>query len=185
MTELSHGAAEPLCRPRGRAAAGWGPTGGLVAGVDPGLARTGYGIIAARGGRFEVVEAGTIQTSPRQPEALRLQVLYEALRAVLERWHPETVAVERLFFNRNARSAVAVGQARGVVLLAAAQAGARVVELTPQEVKLGVSGLGAGAKVQVAYMVRQLLGLEQPLAPDAADALAAALCGAWRRDAAV
>ena len=155
----------------------------VVAGVDPGLARTGYGIIACEGDRFELLDSGTITTSPSQPEAVRLRLLYEELLAVLGRRAPALVAVEKIFFNRNARSALAVGQARGVVLLAAAQVGARVVEFTPQEVKQGVSGVGAGTKGQVAYMVQQLLALSAPPAPDAADALAVALCGArWRAD---
>ena len=155
----------------------------VIAGVDPGLARTGYGIIAGQEDRFEVLEAGTITTQPSQPEAVRLRLLYEQILAVFHRWAPALVAVEKLFFSRNVRSALAVGQARGVVLLAAAQVGATVVEFTPQEVKLGISGMGAGSKPQVAYMVQQLLGLSAPPGPDMADALAAALCGArWRAD---
>ena len=150
----------------------------VVAGVDPGLAHTGYGIIAGVGDRFELLEAGTITTPPSQPEAVRLRLLYEEILAVLSRRAPRVVAVERIFFNRNARSALAVGQARGVVLLAAVQVGAQVVEFTPQEVKQGVSGVGAASKAQVAYMVQQLLSLSAPPAPDAADALAVALCGA-------
>lgn len=158
------------------AASGRGPV--VVAGVDPGLAATGYGFICGSDEGFAPVEFGTIVTPPARPEHQRLRMLYGELLRALRRHRPSVVVVEKLFFNRNARSALSVGQARGVVLLAAARAGCAVVELTPQQAKMGVSGFGRGDKAQVAYMVRQLLGLERTPGPHEADALALALSGA-------
>ncbi len=152
--------------------------GRVVAGIDPGLARTGYGFIAAEGERCRVLESGTIVTDSHLPEAERLRVLYAQLLGRFRRLRPELVVVERLFFNRNARSALSVGQARGVALLAAARAGVRVVEVSPQQAKLAVSGQGAGTKEQVGFMVRALLKLQGSPGPDEADALAVALWGA-------
>lgn len=150
----------------------------VVAGVDPGLARTGYGIIRGRPDAWELVASGTIETRAGRPVHERLLELHGALTAVLGEFRPDLVAVEQLFVNRNLRSATSVGEARGVVLLAAAQAGARVAEYPPHAIKLAVTGQGRGAKEQVAYMVRQLLRVRRPLAPDEADALAVALCAA-------
>ncbi|MEW6045413.1 MAG: crossover junction endodeoxyribonuclease RuvC [Bacillota bacterium] len=149
-----------------------------IAGIDPGLARTGFGVIRGTDERLEVLESGTIETDASWPVEQRLLVLYRELSGLFSRHSPDLVAVERLFVNRNLRSAMAVGEARGVVLLAAAEARARVVEYTPQAVKLTITGQGQGAKQQVAYMVRHLLALRRPLAPDEGDALALALCGA-------
>ena len=168
------------------AGGGNGTTGALViAGVDPGLARTGYGIIRGAGERWEVLASGTIETEAGEPIEQRLLALYRALSELFGTHEPDVVAVEQLFVNRNRRSAIMVGEARGIVLLAAAQAAARVVELTPQAVKLAITGQGRGDKHQVAYMVRHLLHLRRPLAPDEGDALAVALCAAYQADAPV
>ncbi|HEY8498649.1 MAG TPA: crossover junction endodeoxyribonuclease RuvC [Limnochordales bacterium] len=155
----------------------------VIAGIDPGLARTGYGLIGGAGDRWEVLASGTIETAAGRPVEQRMLELYRALTELFARHGPQVVAVEQLFLNRNRRSATMVGEARGVVLLAAAQASARVVEYTPQAVKLAITGQGQGAKQQVGYMVRQLLRLRRPVAPDEGDALAVALCAAFRAGA--
>ena len=151
----------------------------VIAGIDPGLARAGFGIIHGSDDRWEVLASGTIETDADQPVERRLLQLYRELSRLFSRHRPGLVAVEQLFVNRNRRSAMMVGEARGVVLLAAAEAEARVVEYTPQEVKLAITGQGRGDKQQVAYMVRHLLHLRRPLEPDEGDALAVALCAAY------
>lgn len=155
-----------------------GNGGHIVAGIDPGLARTGYGVLAIDGEDVVVLASGTIVTRPNRPVEQRLVQLHDEIEAVFQSLRPEVVAVERLFLGRNRTSAMAVGEARGIVLLAAGRVGARVIELTPQKVKQMITGLGRGEKSQVAYMVRVLLHLRAPLGPDEADALAAALCAA-------
>lgn len=150
----------------------------VIAGVDPGLARAGFGIIRGSDDRWEVLASGTIETDPGEPVERRMLQLYQELSRLFAEHRPQLVAVEQLFVNRNRRSAMMVGEARGVVLLAAATAQARVVEYTPQAVKLAITGQGRGTKHQVAYMVRHLLHLRRPLAPDEGDALAVALCAA-------
>ncbi len=152
-----------------------------VIGVDPGTAITGYGIVDLQGNRLEVVAYDCIKTDAGLAMPLRLQYLYRQLLAVLEFYRPEQCAVEELFFNKNARTALAVGQARGVTLLAAVNAGLEVAEYTPLEVKQAVVGYGRAAKEQVQYMVRALLCLpEIPRPDDVADALAVAICHAHR-----
>lgn len=150
----------------------------LVLGIDPGTATTGYGLVAEqKGGRLEAVTYGTILTSPQEAGAQRLLSIYEKCRRLLAEHHPDAVAMEELFFNRNVTTAISVGQARGVIVLAAAQAGIPVVEYTPSQVKVAVTGQGRAAKGQVAYMVQALLGLARPPQPDdVSDALAVAIC---------
>lgn len=151
----------------------------MILGVDPGTAITGYGLIRVCRDRHELVTYGTLTTPAGMPLATRLQRLHDGLSDLLRRQSPDEAAVEQLFFSRNTRTALAVGHARGVALLALAQAGVEVYEYTPGQVKQSVSGYGRGDKEQVAEMVRILLGL--PLTPtpdDAADALALAICHA-------
>ncbi len=149
----------------------------LVLGLDPGTATLGYGLVAVEGERVTYVACGVIKTSSGDPIELRLRRLYSELKDLMERYRPSEVAVERLFFARNARTAIAVGQARGVALLAAAQAGAPVSEYTPLQIKQAVTSYGRADKVQIQEMVRVLLGLqERPEPDDAADALAVAIC---------
>jgi crossover junction endodeoxyribonuclease RuvC len=152
-----------------------------VIGVDPGTAITGYGIIELQGNRLTVVAYDCITTQAGLPMPFRLQHLYRQLELVLKLYQPQQFAVEELFFNKNARTALAVGQARGVALLAAVNAGLTVAEYTPLEVKQAVVGYGRAAKEQVQYMVRALLCLpEIPRPDDVADALAVAICHAHR-----
>ncbi|MBI2322584.1 MAG: crossover junction endodeoxyribonuclease RuvC [Chloroflexi bacterium] len=148
----------------------------LVLGVDPGTATTGYGLVHAFGERLAAVEFGVLRTAAGTPLPQRLLALHGALSDLLRRSRPDCVAVELLFLTRNARTAMAVGQARGVVLLACAEAGLPVAEYSPLAVKKAV-GYGRGPKAQVQEMVRILLALDAPPRPDdAADALAVALC---------
>ncbi len=152
----------------------------LVLGIDPGTATTGYGFIEAHpDGSFAAVTYGVITTPAQTPLAERLLLLYRQLRDLLQRYPPQGAGVEKLFFQRNVTTAMSVGQARGVVLLALAQQGVPVAEYTPNEVKMAVTGYGSAGKAQVQQMVKMLLGLETtPKPDDAADALAVALCHA-------
>jgi crossover junction endodeoxyribonuclease RuvC len=147
-----------------------------VLGVDPGLGRCGWAVLEGRGGRVAAAGCGTISTAGEQV-APRLADLAARLREVLDRHRPEALAIERLFFNANVRTAMTVGQASGVVLLLAAERGLPVSAYTPPQVKQAVTGSGSAPKEQVGYMVRALLGLAAlPTPADTADALAVALC---------
>jgi crossover junction endodeoxyribonuclease RuvC len=147
-----------------------------VLGVDPGLGRCGWGVLDQAGGRATAVAYGTVETGGDQV-APRLATLAARLREVLAAHRPEALAVERVFFNANVRTAMTVGQASGVVLLLAAEHGLQVAAYTPPQVKRAVTGTGGAPKEQVGYMVRALLGLEAvPTPADTADALAVALC---------
>ena len=149
----------------------------IVLGIDPGLASTGFGVVLRRAGRLAALDGGVIVTSPRTAPERRLAAVHERVAGLLAEHRPDVVALEALFFGRNAPSAFAVGQARGVVLLAAAQHGIEVREATPSEVKSAITGYGAADKEQVARMVQLVLGMsERPRPDDAADALAIA---AW------
>lgn len=154
-------------------------SGGRVClGVDPGLARVGYGIVEQQGSRLRVLRFGCIETSPKMPFTRRLLHIYEALGEQLEHCAPHFMSVERLFFGRNITTAEFVWQARGVVMLLAAQRGIPVLEPKPSQIKLAVCGTGGADKTQVQRMIQRLLGLEEiPSPDDAADALAAALAG--------
>ena len=148
----------------------------FVLGIDPGLTRCGYGAVVRRDGNLRAVAAGVLRTDTAADVASRLADLQEGIRSLLVELEPEVVAVERLFFQSNVRTAMSVGQASGVILAEAAASGAPVVMYTPNEVKLSVAGSGSADKGQVQRMVQALLKL--PTAPkpaDAADALALAL----------
>jgi crossover junction endodeoxyribonuclease RuvC len=149
----------------------------LALGIDPGSATTGYGLVRlVPGGNLEAVTFGAIITPPRIPDHQRLLMLYGDLKELIALQRPDTCAVEKLYFQRNVSTAITVGQARGVVLLAIAEAGLDVAEYTPNEVKQAVAGYGSADKRQVQEMVRTLLGLpEIPRPDDAADALAIAI----------
>jgi crossover junction endodeoxyribonuclease RuvC len=148
-----------------------------VLGIDPGFATTGYGIVERTDGRLMPVAHGAIRTETGTPQAERLRQLHGAITDLLARYLPEAMAVERLFFNINVRTAIAVGQASGVALAAAAAHGVPVFEYTPLEVKQAVVGVGNATKDQVGAMVASLLSLGSPPNPaDAADACAMAIC---------
>jgi crossover junction endodeoxyribonuclease RuvC len=151
----------------------------LILGIDPGTAIMGYGLIEKKGNRLFPLTYACWRTPAHTPMSERLLSLYQDLQAFLQRYQPQHVAVEELFFNRNTTTAISVGQARGVILLAAAQAGIPVFEYTPLQVKQAVVGYGKADKKQVQHMVRALLGLQEiPKPDDTADALAIAICHA-------
>lgn len=149
----------------------------FVLGIDPGLSITGYGVISSEGDRLRAVAAGALRTSPDAPHPARLAELFADVERLLGEFHPDEVAVEQVFVNRNLQTATAVGRASGVLLLAAARAGIPVFEYTPSAVKLAVTGSGDAAKDRVQALVARRLGLAAAPEPaDAADALAVALC---------
>jgi crossover junction endodeoxyribonuclease RuvC len=153
-----------------------------VIGIDPGLATTGYAVVERAGSGLRACSFGVIRTTGERPQGERLQNILGALRAVMEEHRPDHAAVERLFFNANVRTAMAVGQASGIALLAAADAGLEVAHYTPGEVKQSVAGVGRASKRQVQSMVTALLHLEDPpRPPDAADACALAICHLHRQ----
>jgi crossover junction endodeoxyribonuclease RuvC len=148
-----------------------------VLGIDPGTATTGYGVVEEVKGDLKPLVFGVIRTPADQPLPNRLQSIYQALKELAAEWMPTAAAVEELFFSRNVRTAMSVGQARGVTLLALADIGLDVAEYTPLAIKQAVTGYGNADKAQVQEMVRLLLGLaEVPRPDDAADALAVAIC---------
>lgn len=155
----------------------------IVLGIDPGTARTGYGLVRRDGSRLAALDFGCLETVPDRELPERLLIIHRAVGELIAEHRPAVVGVERLFFNKNVQTAFAVGQARGVVLLAAAQAGLPVYEYGPHEVKMAVTGYGRAPKDQVQRMVQMILGLSAvPHPDDAADALAVAVClaNAWR-----
>jgi len=152
----------------------------ITLGIDPGTARLGYGVVQAADDPL-VLDFGVIETPATATMPARLAGLYDIVTELIAQHQPNVLAVEQLFFARNVTTAIAVGQARGVVLLAAAQAGIDVVEYSPSEVKHAVVGYGKADKIQMQEMVRIILGLEHaPRPDDAADALAIALCHVQR-----
>ena len=153
----------------------------VILGIDPGTARLGYGVI--RGGLHPaVLDAGVIETWPDQDMPGRLVTLYESMQELITEFEPDRLAVEKLFFARNVTTAIAVGQARGVVLLAAAQGNVPVYEYSPSEIKHAIAGYGKADKPQMQEMVRLILNLRAiPQPDDAADALAVAICDAQTR----
>lgn len=151
----------------------------IVLGIDPGTAALGWGIVESRGGRLRMIDSGCLVTKPDTSLPQRLLAIHGLLDELIALHRPDFLAVERLFFSRNVQTALGVGQARGVVLLAAAQAEVPVREATPSEVKLAVSGSGTADKEQVGRMVAVCLGLtEAPRPDDTSDALAIAIWAA-------
>jgi crossover junction endodeoxyribonuclease RuvC len=151
----------------------------VVLGIDPGTAHTGYGVVLSRGQELAALDGGVIGTGPDEALERRLARIHAQVCDLIAKYEPAAMAVEDLFFGQNARSAFAVGQARGAVLLAAGMAGVPCFSYTPQAVKQAVCGSGAAEKAQVQRMVGALLSLPEPPSPDhAADALAVAICHA-------
>jgi crossover junction endodeoxyribonuclease RuvC len=151
----------------------------IVLGIDPGTAMTGFGVVERAGSSLRLIEYGCLETPSGEPLPQRLLTIHTALDALIVAHNPDLVGVERLFFNKNVMTAFAVGQARGVALLVAAQHGLPVVEFGPHEVKMAVTGYGRASKDQVQKMVQALLGMTiLPRPDDAADALAVAICSA-------
>ena len=149
----------------------------IVLGIDPGTADTGYGVVQSAGSRLRAVQQGVIKTASGDSLERRLALIHDAVSDLLDRHEPDAMAIEELYFGANVRTAFAVGQARGVVLLAAGQHGVPSRSYTPQQVKAAVCGHGGAAKDQVGRMVGRLLGLSAaPGNEHAADALAVAIC---------
>ena len=149
----------------------------LVLGVDPGTAITGYGLVREEEGGLTLVDYGVITTPAGQPLPERLQTIYSGLADVARKHQPQQAAVEELFFSRNVRTALSVGHARGVALLALVDAGLAIHEYKPLEIKQAITGYGGADKQQVQEMVRLLLNLDHvPQPDDAADAVAVAVC---------
>lgn len=148
----------------------------LVLGIDPGTAIMGFGFVECRGNRLKAIHHGAIRTDAGTPAELRLRHIYENLTRLIAEYQPDVMGIEELFFNKNVRTAIAVGQARGVALLAAANAKVPLLECTPLQVKQSVVGYGKATKDQVIFMVQKLLNLaEKPGPDDVADALAVAI----------
>lgn len=152
-----------------------------VFGIDPGSERTGYGCVETDGRRHRLVICGAIATAGAATLAARLAVIHDGLSVLLRECQPDVVAIENLFYATNVRSALTLGHARGVAMLAAVEAGLELAEYTPAEIKRAVVGYGRAEKAQVGRMIALLLGLDAPPTPhDAADALAVALCHVHR-----
>jgi crossover junction endodeoxyribonuclease RuvC len=148
----------------------------IVLGIDPGTATTGWGVVEIQGNRLAHVDHGAILTRPATPFPERLMEIFDGVDRLIRKYRPSLIGVEQLFFSKNAKTAMAVGQARGVVILAAARACLRIEELTPLQVKQTMTGYGQADKRQIQQMVRSLLALKEvPRPDDAADALAIAL----------
>jgi len=154
-----------------------------IIGIDPGSLVTGWGVIETRGSSMVHVGHGTIASgsAERNEPADRLSFIYQGIRAAIRSYRPDGLSLERIFFARNAQSALKLGQARGMALLAAAHAGIPVYEYTASEIKLAVAGYGQATKDQVQKMVVSLLGVSETMACDASDALAAAICHLHRQ----
>lgn len=150
-----------------------------IIGIDPGTGILGFGVIESSRGKNQLVDAGVIRTPVKEDDAVRLQMIYEELSDIIADTKPAEMAVEKLFFAQNVTTAMTVAQARGVVLLAGQQAGLKIAEYTPLQIKQSLTGYGRADKKQMMKMVRVLLGLKEvPQPDDCADALAAAICHA-------
>ncbi len=153
------------------------PSTELVLGIDPGTASMGVSLVTKKGHKLELVSYDCLRTTNKNTPAERLHLLHSALNAFMKKHRPKTLAIEKLFFSKNVTTGISVAQARGIALLAAAQADIEVFEYNPQQVKLAVTGYGAAGKRQVQEMVKRILGLtEIPKPDDAADAIAIAIC---------
>ena len=155
----------------------------LALGIDPGTAICGYGFVEQSEGKFIAKDFGAITTSSKARMQDRLLKIYTELNALIKKFQPEVIGVEKLFFGRNSTTAIPVGQARGIVLLCAAQNNLDLVEITPNEVKLSITGYGGATKEQVIYMVTKILDLVEPPKPDdVADALAIAVSATYENN---
>ena len=150
----------------------------LILGLDPGISITGYGLVSQEKYQLHALDYGVVRTAASESTARRLVKIHQEISSVIEQYRPDAVAVEKLFFNKNVRTAMSVGQARGVILLAAAQRDLPLLEYTPSAVKMAVTGHGSAPKHQVQSMVQSVLAMQDTPSPDdAADALAVAICG--------
>ena len=149
----------------------------IILGIDPGYAILGWGVIEKTGNHFRAIDYGAVTTDKDTEMPRRLEILYDRLREIIEEYRPEEASIEKLFFNTNTTTAINVGQARGVAILACMKGGLKVAEYTPLEIKQALVGYGRADKKQVQFMVKTMLNLsEVPKPDDTADALAAAIC---------
>jgi len=150
----------------------------IILGIDPGIADTGYGVIKSEGSCLTCLAYGSIKTSAKLDLISRLEILHKELDKIIKKYRPDFATIEQLFFNKNVRTALIVGQARGVILLTLKQNKLAIVDYTPSQVKSAVSAYGQASKLQVQKMVKLILNLKElPQPDDAADALAIAICG--------
>jgi len=153
----------------------------IILGVDPGTLITGYGVIEVRNGKRAMLACGAVKNAGSRSMPLRLKLIYEQLTAVIDQYHPDEFAIETAFYGKNAQSALKIGHARGVSILAAVNRQLPTAEYAPREVKKAVVGNGAASKQQVRYMIKSILGNpDMPAALDISDALAVALCHSFR-----
>ncbi|MDD2354134.1 MAG: crossover junction endodeoxyribonuclease RuvC [Patescibacteria group bacterium] len=149
----------------------------IILGIDPGIADTGYGVIENTSGKLKCLAYGSIKTKAHETLSSRLLILHQELEKIILKYRPQRVAIEKLFFNKNVKTALIVGQARGVVMLTISKHNLPICEYTPSQIKQAVSSYGQADKKQVQKMVKLILNLEEiPRPDDAADALAAAIC---------
>lgn len=149
----------------------------IIIGIDPGIAIVGYGVVKLTGNKFEVLDYGAITTESKMDFPDRLKIIYNKMTEIIDKYSPTDLAMEELFFNKNVKTAIKVGQARGVEILAAVNKGVEIYEYTPLQIKQAVVGYGRADKNQVQEMVKMLLNLKEiPKPDDVADALAVALC---------
>lgn len=150
----------------------------LALGIDPGTAICGYGVVEMQGSRMRPIFYGSVFTDKDMAPEMRLKKIHDDIYDIIEHFKPDLMSVEKLFFNRNVTTAIPVGQARGVVLLAAAEHNLPILEFTPMQIKLAVTGYGKADKNQVIFMVQRLLNIKEKIKPDdTADALGVAICG--------
>lgn len=148
-----------------------------ILGIDPGIAIVGFGVVDKNGNRYSTVEYGAITTPAHTPLENRLKTIYDEMTLLFANFRPDAMSVEELFFNSNAKTAIAVGQARGVIILSAVENGVSIYEYTPLQVKQALTGYGRASKMQIQQMMRTMLGLSEiPKPDDVADALAIAVC---------
>ena len=151
----------------------------IIIGIDPGYAITGFGVLEYEGNHFKLIESGSIQTKAGIPLPTRIAKIYDDMNSLIEKYKPDAIAIEELFFNRNTTTAIGVAQGRGAVLIAAAKTSTPIYEYTPLQVKQGVTGYGRADKKQVQMMVKTVLGLEKvPKLDDTTDAIAIGICHA-------
>lgn len=149
----------------------------IILGIDPGMARCGFGIVEKKGNAVKYLSAGVIESLSSYTQSKRLEIIYNGIKKIIKRYKPDIIAIESLFFSKNAKTALRVGEARGVILLAAQLQKIKIMEFTPLQVKISITGYGFAEKHQVQKMVKMLLGLKEiPKPDDAADAIAIAIC---------
>lgn len=151
-----------------------------ILGIDPGIGRTGWGIVDSNGNRLKTIAFNLLETPAHTPTVTRLSTIFHTINSLLDTYSPDALAIEELFFNNNAKTAMVVGQARGVIMLAAEEKGIPLVIYTPLQVKIAITGYGRAEKAQIGQMIKMLLGLEKiPKPDDVADALAIAITHAF------